>query len=349
MKQQKRIRDYGISIGSLPCGERNAITDVDGVTVGHTTLAKQSMQTGVTAILPHQGNLFKEKVRAAIHVTNGYGKTAGSIQLQELGTIETPIILTNTLNVGVAADAVVRYMLDKNPDIGLNAGTVNPLVGECNDGFLNDIRGMHVETDHVIKAITEAGSEFYEGAVGAGRGMSCFQLKGGIGTASRKVRLGEREYTVGSLVLSNMGVKPNLVIAGQPVGKLLSQLDKNSDASMDKGSIIMLLATDAPLIERQLKRMASRANVGLIRTGSFLGNDSGDIAIAFTTKNRVAHDLGQHNPHLVSIFEGHIDQLFNAAAEATEEAIINSMVTAEQVIGRDGNTRKSLQSYMASL
>ena len=248
MKEQKRIRDYGIQIGYMQPGKNNAITDVGGVTVGHVTLNSGEVKTGVTAILPHQGNLFKEKVFAASHVINGFGKTIGTIQIDELGTIETPILLTNTLSIGTVCDGLIGYMLDQNEDIGLTTGSVNPVVCECNDGeWLNDIRGRHVKKEHVLQAIQNAGVDFEEGCVGAGTGMSCYKLKGGIGSASRIIPLGtEDQYTIGALVLANQGEKRDLTVDGRQVGKAICEMEKSDKLEGDKGSIIMILATDLP-------------------------------------------------------------------------------------------------------
>lgn len=330
----------GIHIGRISCGARNLITDVPGVRVGHVTLRDgKDINTGVTAVLPHEGNLFRDKVMGASMVLNGFGKTIGLVQVEELGTIETPIILTNTLSVGTAATGLVRYMLEQNPDIGLTTGTVNPLVCECNDGYLNDIRGLHVKECHVAEAIAAAAEEFEEGAVGAGTGMCCSGFKGGIGSASRIISLGEQKYTVGALVLSNFGAMRDLTIAGQNIGAEIAQA---MEETKDKGSIIMILATDVPLSERQLKRLCRRAGVGLARTGSFMGNGSGDIAVAFTTANRVPHYSDCAVLAAKMLHDDSIDMVFRAAAEAVEESIISSMYHAPSFIGRQGHTKPGL-------
>ncbi|WP_427339795.1 P1 family peptidase [Caloranaerobacter sp. DY30410] len=346
MKGQKRIRDYGIIIGELNPGEKNAITDVKGVKVGHVTLDNGSVKTGVTAILPHEGNIFKDKVIAASHVINGFGKTTGTIQIEELGTIETPIILTNTLSVGLASDALIEYMLKENEDIGVTTGTVNPVVCECNDGYLNDIRGRHVKKEHVFEAIQNADVEFEEGAVGAGTGMSCYGLKGGIGSASRQIELNSEIYTVGILVLSNFGKKENLIVNGVRVGKMISERDKVKHNESDKGSIIIILATDIPMTSRQLKRISRRAVIGLSRTGSYMGNGSGEIVIGFTTSNRVNHYEKETMINIKMFNENKIDVVFRAVAEATEEAILNSLICADTTKGRDGHIRYSLKEYI---
>ncbi|MCT4619913.1 MAG: P1 family peptidase [Marinisporobacter sp.] len=346
MKNQKRIRDYGIQIGSIETGEKNAITDVLGVKVGHVTLNEGNIKTGVTAVLPHGENLFKEKVFAASHVINGFGKTIGTIQIEELGNIETPIILTNTLSVGASCDALVKYMLDENEDIGTTTGTVNPVVCECNDGYLNDIRGGHIKKEHVFSAIENADIEFEEGSVGAGTGMSCYKLKGGIGTASRKIQLGEDTYTVGTLVLTNMGHKKDLMIDRIPAGRIIEALDEKKDLEEDKGSIIMLIGTDIPMSHRQLKRISKRAIVGLSRTGSHIGNGSGEIVISFTTANRMSHYKKEEVMNIKMIHENNMDLAFRAVAECIEESILNSLITAKYTIGRDNNHRRSLNEYM---
>ncbi|SHH19926.1 D-aminopeptidase [Caloranaerobacter azorensis DSM 13643] len=346
MKGQKRIRDYCVIIGELKPGEKNAITDVKGVKVGHVTLNNGSVKTGVTAILPHEGNIFKDKVIASSHVINGFGKTIGTIQIEELGTIETPIILTNTLSVGLATDALIEYMLKENEDIGFTTGTVNPVVCECNDGYLNDIRGRYVKKEHVFEAIQNADVEFEEGAVGAGAGMSCYGLKGGIGSSSRQIELDNRTYTVGILVLSNFGRKEDLTINGIRIGKMISEKNKVKCNESDKGSIIVILATDIPMTSRQLKRISRRAVIGLNRTGSYMGNGSGEIVIGFTTSNRISHYEKEATTNIKMFNENKIDVVFRAVAEATEEAILNSLICADTTEGRDGHIRYSLKEYI---
>ena len=263
----------------FPKGKRNLISDVPGVKVGHVTLKddEKFIHTGVTAILPHEGNLFQEKVAAGACVINGFGKSAGLVQIEELGTIETPILMTNTLSVGAGLNGLIQYMLKDNEDIGVSTGTVNCVVTECNDGELNDIRGMHVKEEHVLEALAKADEDFAEGGVGGGTGMCCMGLKGGIGSASRIITCNEKEYTLGAIVMSNFGVLGNLRIDGKRIKTELPKEEKP-----EKGSIIIVLGTDIPLSDRQLKRIAKRATVGLARVGSFLGNGSGDIAIAFS-------------------------------------------------------------------
>lgn len=339
----KRIRDYGIKVGTMTTGKRNLITDVKGVKVGHCTIKYGDINTGVTSIIPHEGNIFKEKLYGAVHVMNGFGKTIGTVQIEELGTIETPIVLTNTLNVGKVADALVEYMLDQNEDIGIATGTINPVVCECNDGYLNDIRGRHVSKEHVYESLNNAKEEFLEGAVGGGTGMTCFGYKGGIGSASRVFQLGDKSYTLGVIVMSNCGIKEDFILDRNKAIDNFDFVDK------EKGSIIVVLATDVPMDSRQLKRVAKRASVGIIRLGSFMGNGSGDIILAFSTANIVNHY--EENPivNIEVINENKIDLVFRAAAEAVEEAILNSMVCATRLIGRDGHKRESLKEFLEKI
>lgn len=337
----------GLRVGRGSPGPRNLISDVPGVTVGHVTIRDGAgVNTGVTAVLPHQGDLFRDKVLAASAVINGFGKTAGLIQVEELGTIETPIVLTNTLSVGTAYTALVKYAMARNPDIGRTAGTVNPLVCECNDGSLNDIRGLHVTEEHVLEAIASAKADFAEGSVGGGTGMSCLGFKGGIGSASRVVELDGRTYTVGALVMSNFGGPGRLMIDGRQVGR---ELQAKLAQEQDKGSIIMLLATDVPLSERQLKRLCRRAGAGLARTGSYYGNGSGDIAIAFTTANRVPQGGERVFLDLRMLSDERIDPVLDLSAEAVEEAIVSSLYHAETITGRDGRVRRGLREFLDRL
>lgn len=346
MFNQKRIRDYGVQIGRLETGKYNAITDVEGVTVGHVTLSDQTMQTGVTAILPHQGNTFKEKLIASSHVINGFGKTMGTIQMAELGTLETPILLTNTLNVGTAADALIDYMLARNPEIGRTTGTVNPIVGECNDMFLNDVRAKFVKPEHILQALENASSEFKEGAFGAGTGMLCYSLKGGIGSASRMMEMGHGTYTMGVLVLSNFGILSDLRINGKMVGQELKEAILHSYQEEDKGSIMIIVATDLPVSERQLNRIIKRSITGLSRTGSIITTGSGEVIIGFSTATKIPHDKPDHCLRLPLIHEEDIDLAFRAVGEAAEEAVLNSLGTAEAIVGRDGNTRPAFKDLI---
>ena len=333
---------FNISIGNLKRGKLNLITDVEGVKVGHSTIDNGIIKTGVTAIFPHSGNIFKNKVVASSSVINGFGKSIGLIQVEELGTIETPILLTNTLAVGIASHSLVKYMLKENSDIGDTTGTVNPIVLECNDGYLNNIRDIVIKEENVTEALKCAKNRFREGSVGVGTGMSCYELKGGIGSSSRTIELDGEEYIIGTLVLSNCGLFRQLQINGKNISE---NIEENSD-EMEKGSIIMIIATDIPLSERQLKRVANRASVGLIRTGSFLGNGSGDIVLAFSTKNKINHYEENDIIKLQKINENKIDKIFQGVAESIEESIISSMIHSENTTGRDNNIRKSLKEYL---
>ena len=340
-----RIRDLGIAPGIFAPGAQNALTDVDGVKVGHRTLIEgDSVRTGVTAILPHGGDLFAEKVPAAVHVGNGYGKAAGFLQVQELGTIETPIVLTNTLNVGTAVEAVVRWTLDQP---GHNdVFSVNAVVGETNDGFLNDIRGQHVTNADVIAAIDSAeGGPVAEGSVGAGTGTSALGWKGGIGTSSRVLPDEHGGYTVGVLVQANYG--GILRIDGVPVGEQLGHYDFRSSVNgsgtardRDDGSCMIVVATDAPVSPRNLERMAKRAMLGLARTGSYASNGSGDFVVAFSTQNKRTGDASPRPDALLP--NSAMSPLFLGTVEATEEAVYNALTAATTVEGRDGHTQEAL-------
>lgn len=332
---------YGINIGTIKKGKRNSITDVEGVKVGHVTLEEENVHTGVTAILPHSGNIFREKVVAASHIINGFGKTIGTIQIDELGTIETPIILTNTLSVGTCATGLIKYMLKKNKDIGVTTGTINPVVAECNDGYLNDIRGFHVKEEHVEEAINNASEDFAEGPVGAGTGMKCYGLKGGIGTASRVINLGGRDCTVGALVLTNFGIKRRLLIDGVKAGAMM----KKEDDQLDKGSVIIILATDIPVNDRQLKRLCKRVPAGLARTGSYYGNGSGDVVIGFTTANKVKQYPVVPFTMVESFYDDYLDSVFEAVTEATEEAVISSLLHGKTTDGIKHHQVKSITEY----
>ena len=334
---------WGFTVGSLPHGPRNLISDVPGVTVGHCTLADGDVQTGVTALLPHPGDTFHEKVPAAAHVINGFGKTAGLVQIQELGTLETPILFTNTLSVGTVSTALVRYMLDRCPDICETTGSVNPVVCECNDSGLDDIRGLHVTEAHALAALADCRADFAEGAVGAGRGMRCHGLKGGIGSASRVVELDGKNYCLGALVLSNHA---RFDLAGVPIRERLAAAQPRIAPHQDRGSIITVLATDIPLTCRQLGRVARRAIVGLSRTGSYCGNGSGEIVIAFSTGCRIPHYPQGDLLPLQAIHEDRIDRLFRAAAECVEESVLSSLLHAETVTGRGGLTVRGLPDLL---
>lgn len=350
MKKQKRIRDYGIIIGELKTGDKNSITDIQGIKVGHCTIDNTMAKTGVTAIILSSENIFKNKLLAACHVINGFGKSIGMIQIEEMGTIETPIILTNTLSAGIAADALVHYMLQKNDDIGLVTGTVNPVVCECNDGHLNHIRKGFVKKEHIFKAIEGASVEFEEGDIGAGRGMCCFGLKGGIGTSSRILELDKKEYNLGALVLSNFGSLKDLNINGIRVGPIImSAEDKKEPEREESGSIITIIATDIPLTERQLKRVAKRASVGINRTGGFIGSGSGEVVIAFSTANKIKHYKDNDIVDIKIAHEENMNNIFRATAESVEEAILNSLICSKTTTGRDGNIVFSLSKYIENI
>lgn len=340
-------RAFGIEIGDLPPGPANTITDVPGVTVGQVTLSEGAVQTGVTAVRFHDGHPFREKLPAATHVLNGFGKSVGLVQIDELGTLETPVVLTNTLSVGTASTALVRHMLEITPEIGATTGTVNPVVMECNDGsWLNDIRGLHVAESHVRAALETAAPDFAQGNVGAGTGMSCYGLAGGIGSASRVVRVSSRDFTLGVLTLCNMGRLPDLRVDGRPVGAVIAARIAEQTTTAEQGSIIVLIATDAPLDTRQLRRIATRAGAGIVRTGSYLGSGSGDIALAVSTAEPIPHAPG--NTKILTrrvLHEDAIDRFFRAAIEATEEAILNALLAAEPRTGRNGRSRRALGEF----
>lgn len=341
-----RAREAGIKIGILPTGRMNAITDVPGVLVGHTTIIRgENIRTGVTAVLPHSGNLFREKVPAAIFVGNGFGKLMGSTQVAELGEIETPILLTSTLAVPRVGDFLIDYMLALPGNESVQS--INPVVAETNDGFLNDIRSWPVTRDDVVAAIRGAKTDNTdEGSIGAGTGTVAFGFKGGIGTASRKLPASLGGYTVGVLVQTNFGGV--LSIDGVPVGIELGKYylkDAVANNTSADGSIIIVIATDAPLDARQLNRLAARAMAGLARTGSSMTNGSGDYAIAFSTaeSNRIKPlEKGQLVRKSEVVANNAVSPLFQATIEATEEAIINSLFRATTVKGRDGRTVEAL-------
>lgn len=342
----KKIRDYGVNIGSIPTGKNNSITDVKGVRVGHKTLDDGKVKTGVTVIIPHEENIFKEKLVAASHVINGFGKSIGLVQIDELGTIETPIVLTNTLSVGTAHEAIVRYMIKNNEDIGTTTGTVNPIIGECNDGKINDIRGLHVKQEHIYQAIENANIEFDQGNIGAGTGMTCYSLKGGIGSSSRMIKLGNTNYSLGVLVLSNFGALEDFVLNGDHIGKTIADKIENFVSSEDKGSIMTILATDIPLSSRQLKRIIKRVYPGIARTGSYTSNGSGEVVIGFSTANRIMHYEKEDIVSLDIINEEKINDIFKAVVEATEEAILNSLICSDSSIDIENKKVYSLKEFI---
>ena len=332
--ERPRARDIGLAPGVLAPGPLNAITDVGDVRVGHVTLTSgDAIRTGVTVVVPHGGNIFQEKVPGAVFVGNAFGKLAGSTQVDELGTIETPVALTNTLSVGAAIEGLVQWTLKQNGNGTVRS--VNALVGETNDGGLNDIRSLHVRAEHVLQALEAArGGAVQEGSVGAGTGTRAFSWKGGIGTASRRLEAGNGGYTVGVLVQTNYG--GYFTMAGAPVWKELKTARTQQALDYD-GSCMIVVATDAPLDARDLKRLAARAVFGLARTGSSYSNGSGDFAIAFSIAAELRVRFGEAAPQSRRILptDG-VSQLFQAALEATEEAVYNSMLRATTVASRGG-------------
>ena len=344
---QKRCRDYGLTVGELPAGPLNKISDVPGVLVGHATLDDARHKTGVSVVIPGAGDPFFQKPVAAAFVLNGFGKTLGLMQVEELGVIETPIAITNTLNVGRIHDAMVGYMIDQCQKAGYRLTSVNPVVCECNDAGLNDIQDRALGAEHLLAAIADARADFAEGDVGCGKGTVCHSLKGGVGSASRQVELDGKTYTLGVLVQSNHGSLKDLRIDGKPAGRMI---DAALNASApDKGSIISIMATDVPLSSRQLGRVLKRASVGLARLGSFIGHGSGEVMLGFTTANRMPHDSETQLLPFHALAESKIDLLFRAMAEAEEEAVLNSMLAAQSVTGFDGATKRSLREFMGQI
>jgi len=341
---RKKLRELGISIGKMRAGTKNCITDVPGVRVGHETLyyALQNdeyVSTGVTAVLPHGGNLFRHKVAAAGYVLNGFGKTTGLVQLYELGRLESPIMLTNTFGVPAITQGTLEYLLKQSPEIGDTTGTINVVVGECNDSYLNAIRTFPMQPEHAREAIRKATSNrVEEGVVGAGTGMVCFDYKGGIGCSSRLIQddIEDETYVIGCLVLSNFGKQEDLL-----QHKIFShqgqQVDEQFNVASD-GSIMIVLATNAPLNERQLKRIAKRAGVGLGKAGSHIAHGSGDIVIAFSTAQTFPHHSNETKEKVVQLLDDRatMNELFIGAAEVTEEAIFNSLTMATTTRGRKG-------------
>lgn len=346
---RRRLRDLGVSIGQLATGKYNAITDVKGVRVGHTTVNRGEgklvrgegpARTGVTVIVPHEGDLWKEKVTAASFVLNGNGGVLGLDWVRESGGLEGPIALTNTHQVGDVATALIRWMIRKNPDIGVDDETYLPVVGECDDSALNDAQGFHVKPEHVFAALDGAADgAVAEGAVGAGTGMSCYDFKGGIGTSSRVLPEDGGGYTVGVLVNCNHGDRQQLRIDGVPVGLYL---EDDMATVHREGSIVIVVATDAPLNPRQLERLCKRAAMGLARTGSAANTSSGDFILAFSTGRMIPRDPDDVVVTLPEMSDNAIDPLYGATIEATEEAIINALCMAETTVGRDDNLSPAL-------
>ena len=336
---RKRLRELGHAVGRFPTGELNAIVDVPGVLVGHRTLVEgERLRTGVTAILPHAGNMYAEKVLGACHVINGYGKAAGLSQLEELGTIESPLLLTSTLAVGPVLEGGLRHVLGANPEAAVDRDTVNVIVAECFDGWLSDARALPVRPEHALEAIAAAtGDELAEGAVGAGTGTTCFGYKAGIGTASRRVA----DQVLGCLVCCNYGGRRDLHLLVGPAGLETTEV---REPPASGGSIVIVLATDASLSERQLRRVAGRATFGLGRAGGFGANASGEYALAFSTAQRIPHR--EEADHLELRFlrddSTALRELFEAAAEVVHEAVLNALCVADSMQGRDGNRVEAL-------
>jgi D-aminopeptidase len=336
-EERKRLRDLGLRVGRFPAGPLNALVDVPGVGVGHRTLiAGESVRTGVTAVLPHGENLYEEKVLGGWHVLNGYGKATGLTQLEELGTLESPILLTSTLSVGAVWEGGVRHTLAQNPEAGRDRDTVNVLVAECFDGWLNEARGLHVRPDHAVEAIEAANErEASEGSVGAGTGTTCFGFKAGVGNASRVTEGGS---TLGCLVVTNFGSRRELHM-------LLGRSGPAGDGPESwGGSAVVVVGTDAPLSERQLRRLAGRASLGLARAGSFAANASGEYAIAFSTAQRLPHrsESSTYELRLLRDDSREMRQLFEMAVEAAQEAVIGSLCSAGPMEGRDGHRVEAL-------
>ena len=350
-----RIRDLGITVGSMPTGPLNKITDVPGVRVGHCTIDTDRQKTGVTVILPAEGNLYARPLTAACHVINGFGKSAGLMQVRELGTLETPIALTGTLNVGKIHDALVSYTLDVCNAEGVSCRSVNPVVGETNDGTLCASHDRPADRTHLEAAVAAACVDFAEGDVGAGKGTVCMGLKGGIGSASRVLEMGERRFTLGVLVQTNFGCVEHLRLDGLPVGRAVVDMIREESERQaqavtgqdDIGSVMIVVGTDLPLSELQLTRILRRATVGLARVGSYVGHGSGDVVIGFTTANRRG---GEGMTRSVEVLQdGMLERAFAAVAECVEEAVCNSMVAADTVTGYNGSetvTVRALNEFL---
>ena len=336
--KRTRISDMGIRVGSLPSGPLDRITDVPGVTVGHSTVTDGLHRTGVTVVIPAPGNLFTNKLTAASYVINGFGKTVGTVQIDELGSLETPIALTGTLNTAKVADALTGYMLGVCARDGVACRSVNPVVGETNDSKLSLGSDRPVGEAQLAEAISNASEDFEEGDVGAGAGTVCFGLKGGIGSASRTLEIDGKRYTVGALLQTNFGSLSDLTVCGIPAGKRIEKILKSEsrpDPAGDKGSCMIVIGTDIPLSPHSLRRVLKRAAVGLARTGSYLSNGSGDVVIGFTTANRIPSG-GPSIRKTEEISQDRISAVFRAAAEAVEESVYNSLAAALPVAPREG-------------
>ncbi len=356
-QERQRLRELGIVIGQYLPGTLNAITDVAGVKVGHTTIivgegplkpGHGPIRTGVTVVIPRD-DVWHKKVPAGSFVLNGTGEMTGLSWVAESGFLEYPIALTNTLNVPRVANGVMSWMIRRYPEIGITDDTLTPVVAECDDGRLNDIQGRHVSEQDVMAALDGAsGGPVKEGTVGAGTGMVAYGFKGGIGTASRKLPEKEGGYTIGVLVNANHGRRPELVVAGVPVGRLYESPPQSSDAlspGQSEGSIIIIVATDAPLDARQLTRLAKRATLGLARTGSTARHGSGDFILAFSTANEIPHYPKDPTYILTHLADTHLNPLISATVEATEEAVLNALTMATTILGRDGNRIEAIDLH----
>jgi len=360
------LRDYGWKCGIFPTGPTNSLMDVPGVSLGHQTLISGDgklvptigpIRTGVSIIFPHQGNLYRKKVPAGVYIANAFGKSTGIPQICELGCIETPIAVTNTLNVGLVYDAIVEYMIRENPDIGITTGSVSPIVAECYDGYLNDIQGRHVKTDHVMQAIQNAktSKEVEEGSVGAATGFQVFQLKSGVGTASRilgkdVVNL-EKNYHIAAVVFPNYGIFEDFLFYGNRMVDYLEEIKyfpygrkKPSIIPQNMhGSIIIVIATDLPLSSHQLTRLAKRGMNGIIWTGSHVSNGSGDFVFAFSTENQISfEDVGVKKCKFISDYSSVMEYAFRAVGELVQEALYKGMLAAKTLMGRDGHIAVAL-------
>lgn len=348
---KKRCRDYGLIFGSMTPGTKNSITDVPGVRVGHTTLSYNDergiAQTGITAIWPGDGDLVREPVPAGSFVLNGFGEITGRTAADEWGIASTPIVLTATMSVGIVYHAVQRYLCRQDPELG-RLELVIPLVGECDDSFLNDSRAFHITEEHVYQALDAATvAPVEEGCVGAGTGMQCFEFKGGIGSSSRQLATADDSFVVGVLVQTNLGARPLLTIGGVPVGQHLPDLRPRGQKADywgeggEGGSCIVIVATNAPLSNHQVAKLAKRSALGLARMGSVGANSSGELMFAFTTANRVrASGTLSHTIEVIN--DRRIDAIYQAVIEATEEAVTNALFMAQTTIGRDGNMLHAL-------
>ena len=335
-------------MGTLERGPLNKISDVPGVRVGHATIRDGRHNTGVTVIMPCEDNMFRSKLTAASFVLNGFGKTQGLMQIDELGTLETPIALTNTLNVGIVHDALVAYMVGRCREERVPMRSLNPVVGECNDSQLSAIEDRPVTQEHVLQAIADCRSDFAEGDVGAGTGTICHGLKGGIGSASRVLTIAGRRFTLGVLVQSNHGCLSELTVCGRRLGEeiLRARAQEQTPAPLDRGSIMMVVATDLPVSDRQLRRIIKRCSVGLARCGSYFGHGSGDVMIGFSTANRVPHGGMARVLTRQELNEEALESVFFAVAEATQEAVLNSLCCADAVTAPDGHVVEAIGKYL---